>query len=421
MRKTNGNIDLSGIDLFALIGQDTQLKKEASTNGGEYSGPCPFCGGTDRFNVWPNHPDGKGKWWCRQCNRSGDALDYLEERDGLSFSEACDQLRVDATHLAMGSREAPGKNGHRELADVQVPYRKLKPPTWDDEAAQKVLERCRKALWSEAGARAIRWLNERGLRDDTIQLFQLGYNSRDQELFGLWVPRGIVIPAFRKDRLWYLKVRRPVAKAQGDKYGQVKGGGRLALFGAESLSGKSVAVVCEGEFDAMLLYQEAGDLVDVVAIGSAQTRPALLGVGPLAKAIRWLIALDADSAGEKGAEWWDEFSARTRRIRPPEGKDLTDFHIAGGDLRAWVSDHLDQLGIETRPACESGTEAAGSYEQAAKQAESLEQKAEQLLKRCDGSAEWAEQWAALAQEADWPCYGMSWSGWVEAVAAPAPI
>ena len=41
-------------DLLTLIGCDTALKKVASTKGGEYAGPCPFCGGRDRFRVWPN-------------------------------------------------------------------------------------------------------------------------------------------------------------------------------------------------------------------------------------------------------------------------------------------------------------------------------------------------------------------------------
>ena len=41
------------VDLLALIGRDVQLRRVASTNGGEWAGPCPFCGGHDRFRVWP--------------------------------------------------------------------------------------------------------------------------------------------------------------------------------------------------------------------------------------------------------------------------------------------------------------------------------------------------------------------------------
>ena len=38
-------------NLLALISLDTDLKRIASTGGGEYAGPCPFCGGRDRFQV----------------------------------------------------------------------------------------------------------------------------------------------------------------------------------------------------------------------------------------------------------------------------------------------------------------------------------------------------------------------------------
>jgi len=58
------------VDLLALVGRDTQVKKVAGTAGGEWAGPCPWCGGNDRFRLWPNsdHP----RYWCRGCDRRGD-------------------------------------------------------------------------------------------------------------------------------------------------------------------------------------------------------------------------------------------------------------------------------------------------------------------------------------------------------------
>ena len=37
--------DLTEIDLLAIVSVDTPLKRVAATSGGEYAGPCPFCGG----------------------------------------------------------------------------------------------------------------------------------------------------------------------------------------------------------------------------------------------------------------------------------------------------------------------------------------------------------------------------------------
>lgn len=58
-----------------------------SRSGPEYHGPCPLCGGTDRFTVWPEQGE-TGRAWCRQCNWKGDAIQLLRDRDGLSFMEA---------------------------------------------------------------------------------------------------------------------------------------------------------------------------------------------------------------------------------------------------------------------------------------------------------------------------------------------
>jgi hypothetical protein len=100
------------INLLALISRDTQLRKTSAHNGGEYSGPCPICRcgqrrpvRHDRFKVWPNAAGGQdsmpGRWAClgrragrRGCDRGGDAIQYLRDRDNLTFQEACDRLGI---------------------------------------------------------------------------------------------------------------------------------------------------------------------------------------------------------------------------------------------------------------------------------------------------------------------------------------
>ncbi len=34
--------------------------KKSDSDGGQWDGPCPKCGGEDRFIIWPNHPKKKG-------------------------------------------------------------------------------------------------------------------------------------------------------------------------------------------------------------------------------------------------------------------------------------------------------------------------------------------------------------------------
>src|SRR2546428_14193677 len=76
--------------LLELLSCYTELRKVANIDGGEYAGPCPWCGGEDRFRVWP-HGD-RPHYWCRQCGRKGDAIQYLREHDRLTYREACEQL-----------------------------------------------------------------------------------------------------------------------------------------------------------------------------------------------------------------------------------------------------------------------------------------------------------------------------------------
>ena len=75
-------------DLLEHIRQRVALKKVAATHGGEYAGPCPACGGEDRFRIWPEQREGQGSWWCRGCNQGGDAISYLMQMEGMDFKSA---------------------------------------------------------------------------------------------------------------------------------------------------------------------------------------------------------------------------------------------------------------------------------------------------------------------------------------------
>ena len=410
--------DLSTIDLLAL----TEIhKRAATTNGGEYAGPCPFRGGEDRFRVWPDHPDGKGRWWCRQCERSGDAIDFVRQRDNLAYPEALELLNLDAQ--GSPTERKPHRTQRNPQKSTSGALQKAELPTWDQREARALVEDCEVALWSDAGAKARAWLADRGLTDHTIKGWHLGYNDKDRDLRGLWVRRGILIPCFSRDwRVWYLKIRRAVPggsdynpQRHGPKYVQVKGAGRGALFGLSHLGDRKTLTICEGELDSILLWQEAGDLVDVVATGSATTRPAPEFLAHLAGASRWLVALDQDKAGDAGAVWWDDFSQRVRRVRPLQGNDLTDFYLAGGDLRTWITYHLEKPEYGTD---RNGTETWTDLDPGEKKGAPWELEAEALLDRMNTDPEAVRQYAELAEAQGWPCGGLgSWQEWAAGVVA----
>jgi phage/plasmid primase-like uncharacterized protein len=74
--------------------------------GRELVGPCPVCGGTDRFAVNIK----KRVWNCRGCDRGGDVPDLVQHLDGCEFLDAVETLlgqrpRGDITAIHEQARE----------------------------------------------------------------------------------------------------------------------------------------------------------------------------------------------------------------------------------------------------------------------------------------------------------------------------
>lgn len=335
-------------DILDLVGQDTRLRRVASTHGGEHVGACPFCGGWDRFRMWPE----QGRFWCRRWGQHGDAIQYLRDHDRLSFAEACRCLGAEPIQQAKAGPAPP---------EIRVPDDSPPSEAWQ-KRARAFSEWAQEQLWGMAGEKVLEYLCEkRGLSGATVTEWDLGFSSRDwkdkPEARGLSdgqpvrLHRGIVIPCQEQGGIWYVKVRQPLKgdsldasiggglEGKAAKYTQIRGG-KAALFGARTLPGHDAAFLCEGEFDAMLLEQEAGDLVGVATMGSAQAQLAGCWLWALRDCRRIFAAQDADDAGTKGADRLLALSARVRLARPLVGKDVTDFHMAGGKLKDWVRYHL---------------------------------------------------------------------------------
>jgi DNA primase len=372
MTTTRPAIDTEAIkqrtDLLGLIGADTRLKKVATTGGGEYAGACPFCGGRDRFRVQPE----QGRWWCRGCSdgsRWQDAIGYVRRREGLGFAEACERLGASPSEL--GSTRTPRRwpaSGHAPRPRPAPPSTvQASPPTvvfaedrepspvWRA-AGMRFLEGAEAALWSAEGERARAYLHGRGLTDETLHAWRVGFQADDSrrdpaEQWGFptrgadgrpaWVriPRGIVLPWLLDGQLWQLKVR---TNRQQPKYLAISGG-HPCLFGADTLVAGELAILTEGEFDALLLWQEAGDLVGVATLGSCSKGVSTKALRYLLGCPRLLVAYDVDAEGDQGAERLGQLSPRMRRLRPPLGKDVTAFWQAGGRVRDWVQFELARL------------------------------------------------------------------------------
>jgi DNA primase len=302
-------------------------RRAAQTNGGEYASPCPWCGGQDRFRTWPTPPSGNPRWWCRRCERKGDHIALLRELKGMSFREAAS---------ATGNGNATGSRTSRR------PRPPLRPPnvTWQSRA-EEIAQAAEMALWSPCGSHALDYLRNRGFADETIRTVRLGYIADEfhdpPEAWGLpaghtdvWVPSGIAIPWRGRGDIWRLNVRRDNAEP---KYcgpaGYCQG-----LFGVDGLNRGLPVVMCEGEFDALSVAQEAGDLVSAVATGSTGGARGQRWLRLLSSAPSVLVAFDGDTPGDEAAEWWINEVPKATRLAPKV--DASAMLEAGRDLRDWI-------------------------------------------------------------------------------------
>lgn len=325
--------DTSTVDLLALVLQDTALKRKVSTNGGEYAGACPWCGGSDRFIVWPRPTDGKARFWCRQCGAAGDAIDYVMQRDGVGYKDALTRLGLalnDPTAAAPARRPAAAPAPRQENESWAA-----FADSWQ-EGADRFCGEAQDTLHSPGGAAGRDYLASRGIKLAAAAAWGLGW--RTQPYFADWgpvqiyLPPGLVIPWFFLDVYWSINVRR--MSSRKPKYLRPRGAAN-GLYVAGAFFPGVTAIMVEGEIDAVTLWQETTGLpVVIVATGSTTGARLHRWIGLLASAARLVLAFDTDPAGEKAAAYWAGVFPDAVRLLPL-GHDINEMHKAGHDLRSW--------------------------------------------------------------------------------------
>lgn len=357
--------------LDLLIQKGCRLKKAGSTKGGEWQGPCPWCGDasrkdSNRFHVWPeeNRTDKNGRtvacpgtYWCRpgigHCGRHGDAIQFLIDYDGLTFREACGRLGQHFDRIE--EQRYPVRRGDGAL---WTPADRGDPASMWLDQARKFVNWAFEQIFEAPDALA--YLEGRGIREATLQSFGLGWNPgkkggglfQKRESWGLlpeknektgrprplWLPVGWVIPYLRGPEVVRLRVRQVDGAEFGPRYYMVPGSSAASMVIEPARPGhRDVYVVVESELDAILLAQEAGDLVGVIALGSVSTRPDRVAAARLNRAAHILMALDNDGAGAaESHKWWRAHYPDAERWPVPEGKDPGAAYQKGVDIRAWV-------------------------------------------------------------------------------------
>jgi hypothetical protein len=83
----------------------------------ERCGPCPKCGGEDRFSINTK----KGVWNCRQCDVGGDVIKLVEHLDSVDFIGACTTLAGEPPPKPNGKDRTGTKP--KKVVVAEYPYR----------------------------------------------------------------------------------------------------------------------------------------------------------------------------------------------------------------------------------------------------------------------------------------------------------
>lgn len=149
----------SRTNIVEVIGQYVQLKKSGSKN---YTGLCPFHNEkTPSFSV----AEDKQFYYCFGCGRGGNVFSFVQELEGVSFSEAVVKVaEIENIPVAENYRQAPQTNPESSKAQQLIALH---------EKASEVYHHM--LVHTTAGQEALDYLLKRGLTEELIEEFQIGF------------------------------------------------------------------------------------------------------------------------------------------------------------------------------------------------------------------------------------------------------
>lgn len=336
---------------------DPRIGKPVSTGTDYAMFRCPVHGGKSLVAY-------ADSWKCfGDCDQGGDIFAWLKFYNNIEFPEALRELGVlDDLRREFGLPNESSRTVKRYVRKTHAPVHEPKlsiatPPSqeWQDRVRQ-IVDRAEVVLWSPEGQKYLDYLQSRGLLTASVLRARLGLIPGADGSFKTWngltIPHGITIPWFADGHLWGVKVRRfnvednkymPIATHK--KYIEAIGKGQhtKCLYGVDDVLAKWPMMLVEGEFDRIIVWQEASDLVCPVTAGSASNHINPRWYPHLACASMLLACYDDDDAGNKAQGSLKELTARARFIKPLIGKDPNEFHLKGGQLavRHWIKNALE--------------------------------------------------------------------------------
>lgn len=363
---------LRSVDIVQLVGDYVQLKRM----GRNIKGLCPFhAEKTPSFSVSPD----KGMYYCFGCGAGGSAVDFLMRMEGLNFLEALQRLAervgIELKHVD-GGRELT----HRRVRDVQR------------EIMREASDFFVRELGAAQGAAARQYAQRRGISEEMMEVFSLGYASADWEglpkqlrlrgqdlesalnlglvgkrekggyygrfherlMFAVRDEQGHVI-AFSGRALEAGDTAKYINSPESDLY--TKGQHLFGLYQAkEHIRREKSMILVEGNLDAVMMHGY-GFRHTVASLGTALTSEQAKLVSRFCDKL--ILMYDGDKAGQKATMRalgvLLAYPIETRVVQLPDGTDPDSFvRIYGREAMVALIDDAQPLAMWcVKRQCES--------------------------------------------------------------------
>lgn len=329
-----------------LVSQYVQLKKA----GRSLKGLCPFHSEkTPSFVVSPD----RGIAYCFGCHKGGDIFAFLQEVEGVDFKDA---LRILAERSGVKLEDKVFDRKNTVSSDQKQVLIDLH---------EKVTVFYENQLWqTDDGAKVLAYLKKRGLTEESIRFFRLGFAPDSYErTYSFLLKEG-----FTRQHLMQAGLALTQETTVEKIYDRFRGRlmfpildslGRVVAFGGRALrkgqdpkylnspetplyhksrilygfyqakqaiKQNQTVMVVEGYMDLIATYQ-AGIKNVVASSGTAVTQQHLRLLQPFVTTL--YLSFDMDLAGQEAAkrtfELTQDFNFITKVVTLPEGKDPADF------------------------------------------------------------------------------------------------
>jgi DNA primase len=334
------------VDFVALVSARTELRRAGANR---YEGLCPFHDErTPSFGIDP----AQKVYYCFGCQAAGDVFTFVQETEGVDFKGAL-ELLADRSGIELERDQEDPREAARRQRDQRL-Y----------ELLARTSAYYERFLWeSSRAARAREYLQGRGLGEEALREFQVGFapsawdrvllasrraGFSERELYDTGLAQrsqqtGGLYDRFRARIMFPLADTRGRvlgfgARALGDG-GEARAGPKYLntaentiyrkgrqLYGAHlartHAARAGACILCEGYTDVIALHQ-AGIRNAVGLMGTALTAEQVAELSRMAPLV--LLALDADSSGQEAMLRAAELAQRRKlelRVVPlPAGMD----------------------------------------------------------------------------------------------------